>query len=102
MVIDMRMRPPLKEYFPIERDWGPYVEPYVELFKGEVGPEQLIAIMDEAGIEKGVIIAEDAETTWRPKVPNEVVADLVNKSGIISCSVSGFGSTGPLEGPACV
>jgi len=79
MIIDVRMRPPIPELFP--EDKGIYDQSYVTLFKGDkIGPERLIAEMDEAGIDKGIIFGDDTETTWRNrKVPNELVADLADK-----------------------
>ena len=98
MVIDVRMRPPLTGHFPVDK--GIYGRSYDELFKGEVSPERLIAAMDEAGIDKGVLIGDDTETTWRQrKVPNEAVADLVNKYPL---RFIGFAGADPHKGMAAV
>jgi len=54
---------------------------YEEKFK-KVRPfelDEIVADMDEAGVDKSVIVAIDAETVSRYKVPNELVAEAVRR-----------------------
>lgn len=53
---------------------------YTRLFPGmkTFDLETILSDMDEAGVDKTVIVGIDAETTCHYKVPNELVADAVN------------------------
>jgi len=53
---------------------------YEKIFKGirAFELEDILADMDEAGIDMSVIVAVDAETVSHYKIPNELVAQVVN------------------------
>ena len=54
---------------------------YEEKFKEikTFGLEEIIADMDQAGVDKAVIVAIDAETVYRYKVSNELVSEAVKR-----------------------
>lgn len=54
---------------------------YEKVFKGlrTFELEDILADMDAAGVDKAVLVAVDAETVWRYKIPNELVADAVKR-----------------------
>ena len=57
------------------------LESYKKMFGEHLTPtiEDTIKDMDEAGVDKAVIVAVDAETTFGFKTPNELVAEAVKK-----------------------
>jgi len=57
------------------------LESYQKMFGEHLTPtmEDTIRDMDEAGVDKAVIVAVDAETTFGFKTPNELVAQAVEK-----------------------
>jgi len=57
--------------------------------------EDTIKDMDEAGVDKAVIVAIDAETTYRYKVSNELIADTVK---LYPDRLIGFASVDPHKG----
>ncbi|HDP80226.1 MAG TPA: amidohydrolase, partial [Spirochaetes bacterium] len=85
-VIDVCVIPPLKETLDgFANPEGPFAK-YNELYAGSESGSMiemirkepdtfLIRLMDDAGIEKILLTAEDAETTMGMKVPNEAVAE---------------------------
>ena len=54
---------------------------YKQMFKGikTFELEDILADMDEAGVDMAVIVAADAETTFRYKIPNDLVAEAVKR-----------------------
>ena len=54
---------------------------YEKMFKGmrTFELEEILADMDQAGVDRVVIVAIDAETKWHYRVPNELVADAVKR-----------------------
>lgn len=54
---------------------------YEQMFKGvkTFELEDILSDMDQAGVDKAVLVAIDAETVWHYKVPNELVADAVRR-----------------------
>ena len=84
MIIDVRIRPPLEESFTDI----PELEQYDRLYQKssvlqtpgyQMGWEALLAEMDEAGVSKAILIAEDYKGTLGKKVPNEAIAEGVKK-----------------------
>jgi predicted TIM-barrel fold metal-dependent hydrolase len=80
MVIDFRVRPPIKESYVRL----PELEHYRELYQSssalspadlDRGWETLLAQMDEADVQKALLVAEDFQGTLGKKVPNESIAD---------------------------
>ncbi len=85
MIIDVCSMPPLPEalrelanvpkhlagYAEVYRSMAPYLDALAQLT-----PEQFIQMMDAAGVDVAVIQAEDVESTYRRKIPNEPVAAL--------------------------
>ena len=57
--------------------------------------EDTIKDMDEAGVDKAVIVAIDAETTYKYKVSNELIADTVK---LYPDRLIGFASVDPNKG----
>jgi len=57
--------------------------------------EDTIKDMDEAGVDKAVIVAIDAETTYKYRVPNELIADTVK---LYPDRLIGFASVDPHKG----
>ncbi len=57
------------------------LESYRKMFGEDITPtiEDAIRDMDEAGVDKAVIVAVDAETTFNFKTPNELVAQAVRQ-----------------------
>lgn len=57
------------------------VRGYEKMFKGvrTFELEDILLDMDQAGVDKAVLVAVDAETVWRYRVPNELVADAVRR-----------------------
>ena len=70
---------------------------YEKMFKGmrTFELEEILADMDEAGVDKAVIVAIDAETVYHYKVPNELVANAVKK---YPDRFIGFASVDPHKG----
>ena len=54
---------------------------YEQMFKGikTFELEDILADMDQAGVDMTVIVAADAETTFRYKVPNDLIAEAVKR-----------------------
>jgi hypothetical protein len=57
------------------------VRGYEKMFQGvrTFELEDILADMNEAGVDKAVLVAVDAETVWRYKIPNDLVADAVRR-----------------------
>lgn len=86
MIIDICVTPPHREVLKGLLEPMPHLSGYQELYtKSEAlrnyvesfRPRHFIAMMDEAGIDVAVLHGEDQETTFNKKIPNELVADLV-------------------------
>ena len=89
MIIDFCVIPPLPETLDSFGDPAGDFAAYNQLYAGQM---QLIAalredphggllkLMDEAGVDKAVLTAEDAETTMHMKTPNEKVAEFVKQA----------------------
>jgi len=89
MIIDFCVIPPLPETLDSFADPAGDFAAYNQLYAGQM---QLIAalredphggllkLMDEAGVDKAVLTAEDAETTMHMKTPNEKVAEFVKRA----------------------
>jgi predicted TIM-barrel fold metal-dependent hydrolase len=74
-----------------------YEEKFKEVKTFEL--EEIIADMDQAGVDKSVIVAIDAETVSRYKVPNELVAEAV---GRFPDRFIGFAGVDPHKGALAV
>ena len=73
---------------------------YQETFKFTVPTaEDTIKDMDEAAVDKAVIVAIDAETTYKYKVSNDLIADTVN---LYPDRLIGFASVDPHKGIVAV
>ena len=84
MVIDFRVRPPIIEAYvrvPELRHYGELYQHSIAIkdFDFERGWESLLAQMDEGGVQKALLVAEDYQGTLGKKVPNEAIAEGVRK-----------------------
>jgi len=84
MVIDFRVRPPLIESYVETPELSHYRELYqrssvLENFNFARGWDALLEEMDEAGVRKAILVAEDFQETLGKKVPNELIAAGVQK-----------------------
>jgi len=99
--IDVHVHPPTKEY--LVDAGGKYLEAAFKYFRlpFEVKSiEQMIEEFEEAGVEKMVLLAWDAETaTGLPKVSNEYIAKIVDK---YPEKLIGFASVDPHKGKIAV
>ncbi len=103
-VIDFRVRPPLPESLAPSPQFERYWEIYERSTRlGQIdlerGWEELLAEMDEAGVEKALLVAEDMRWTIGKKVPNEAVAGGVKRW---PDRFLGLASVDPHEGPRAV
>jgi predicted TIM-barrel fold metal-dependent hydrolase len=91
LIIDMCVIPPLEEtidgFANPDGDFAKYSELYgkddMEALIGAIKKDPkgfLLALMDEAGVDKAVLPAEDAETTMGMKTPNDRVAAFVQQA----------------------
>jgi len=84
MVIDFRVRPPIPESYAEVPELEHYLKLYqkssvLKDFDFKKGWDALLAEMDEAGVTKAILVAEDFEETLGKKVPNEAIAAGVKK-----------------------
>ena len=84
MVIDFRVRPPIPESYAEVPELEQYLKLYqkssvLKDFDFKKGWDALLAEMDEAGVTKAILVAEDFEETLGKKVPNEAIAAGVKK-----------------------
>jgi len=87
MIIDFAAYPPVESFIPKPAGGDHFMKNYNRLYKdrsekryvfGEEAFNDFLKEMDEAGVNKVVIKARDAETTLGIKITNEACADLVN------------------------
>jgi len=83
-VIDFRVRPPLIESYAKVPAFDHYRKLYersssLKDFDFTKGWDALLSEMDEAGIKKALLVAEDFQATLGKKVPNEAIAAGVKK-----------------------
>ena len=72
---------------------------YERFFYGKAEPLDTVADMDEAGVDVSVIVAVDAETTADYRIPNDLVAEQVQKA---PDRLIGFAGVDPHKGEAAV
>jgi len=85
MIIDFRISPPLASTGGLPPRRAPYQSLYgfSDEFVKEytsIIPEQLVLMLDQAGIDKVVIPAEDNESTFGTKIPNEKLAEFCQRA----------------------
>ncbi len=106
-VIDVRVSPRVKECL---GSWTPpnTIPPYrkyLERYPGArermypIPMEEMFAEMDRSGVVKAVIGGADIETTWGRRIPDEVIADLVQK---YPDRFIGFAGADPFKGMEAV
>jgi len=85
MIIDFRVGPPLKSV----GGTPPKPTPYQNLYNltdtilaeyTSMAPEAFLQLIDQAGVDKVVLPAEDNESTFGTKIPNESLAEFCRKS----------------------
>jgi len=79
MVIDFRVRPPIPESYAHIAELEHYLRLYqkssvLKDLNFEKGWDALLAEMDEGGVTKALLVAEDFQETLGKKVPNEAIA----------------------------
>jgi len=85
VIIDVCVTPPIREALAGLAEVPRHLSNYAEVYKSmapylatlaEMTPDQFISMMDDAGLDVAVLQAEDVETTYGRKIPNEPVAEL--------------------------
>ncbi|MCL6581000.1 MAG: amidohydrolase family protein [Firmicutes bacterium] len=85
MIVDVCVTPPVPEALREITHLPPHLANYAEVYRSmapflealsRLTPEDVLAMMDQAGVDVAVIHAEDVETTYGRKIPNEPVAAL--------------------------
>lgn len=73
------------------------IDEYERVFgkKFDYGLDDMLKEMDECGVNKAVVVAVDAQTTFNYYIPNEIVAEVVEKS---DGKLIGFAGVDPHKG----
>ena len=104
MIIDFRVGAPIKSYSGRPPKRIPYANLYhLDSMKLEsytsMAPKEFLKLLDDGGVDKAILPAEDNETTYGTKIPNEDLAEFCRNA---PSRLIGFAGVDPYKGMAAV